>query len=63
MVDRADTQFAVKDECRGMSKPGEEELRRMRWEQPRSRQKKMSFTSTAVGPDARRRESRLAGVC
>ena len=28
--DRADTQFAVKEECRGMSKPGEEELRRMK---------------------------------
>ena len=30
VVDRADTQFAVKEACRGMSKPGQGELRRTR---------------------------------
>ena len=68
----SDIQFAVKEACRGMFKPSEGQYRRMKRLARYLKGAKaatvvgsmpsegLSFTSTAIGPDARRPASRLA---
>ena len=68
---RANIQLVVREACRGMSKPSEEELRRNKRltryfkgaRQSLREAVRIFFTSTVIGPYARRRAGRPAGGC